>query len=111
MPCGALPHRELPGGQYPRPLAFRIASMPASIVRRGVVLSAFAVPLAVTVMARAANTNPLFLLFCLASLLDLVEHEVTIATEPVCHRHELLPRSLIDPHPAAAFMILRCDRE
>src|SRR5215510_10765634 len=60
---------------------------------------------------RAAHTHPLLLLLGLAGLLDLLEHEVAIATEPVRHRHELLPVGLVEPHPAAPFVILRRQRE
>src|SRR6516164_3425086 len=47
----------------------------------------------------------------LDGLRDLIEDEVAITAEPVRHRYELLPLGLVEPHPAAALMIHRRDRE
>src|SRR5215471_3199477 len=47
----------------------------------------------------------LLLLLCLGGLLDLVEHDIAIAAEPVRERHQLLPLGLIHAHPATTLMI------
>src|SRR5712691_1979559 len=59
----------------------------------------------------AANPTLLLLRLGLGGLLDLVQHDLTVATEPRRHRHKLRPLGLVEPHPAAPFVILRGQRE
>src|SRR5215471_13716649 len=47
----------------------------------------------------------LLLLLCLGSLLDLVEHDIAIAAQPVRYWHELLLLGLVHAHPAATLMV------
>src|SRR5215471_13928601 len=47
----------------------------------------------------------LLLLLCLGGLLDLVEHDIAIAAEPVRERHQLLPFGLVHAHPATTLMV------
>src|SRR5438132_6087630 len=64
-----------------------------------------------TLLSCSITCSLLLLLFCLGGLLDLFQHDLTVAAQPIRHRHELLPLGLVDAHPATTLMILRCDRQ